>query len=79
MAGVSRLILHASIHFLRFEDVRTVRQSYVSPFADRVWIFTLKRQNIDQKKPPRARRSSGVYRFARSPLIAIYSATSGAG
>jgi len=50
----------------------------VNPLADRVGIFTLKRQNIDQKSPTRA-SVIGRYRFARSPLIAIYSATSGAG
>ena len=41
--------LASPIHFLRFEDVRTVRQSYVNPLADRVWIFTFKRQNIGQQ------------------------------
>ena len=53
-------------------------QSYVNAFADRVGIFTLKRQNIGQKSLQRA-SVIGRYRFARSPLIAIYSPTSGAG
>ena len=58
-------VLHSSIHFVRFEDVRTVSQGYVNPLADRVCIFTLERQNIGQKSL-----------YARSPLIAIHSAIS---
>ena len=42
-------LIRKTIHFLRFKDVPTVRQSYANPLADRVWIFTFKRQNIGQK------------------------------
>ena len=43
VASVHGFVLHAPIHFLRFEDVCTVRQSYMNPLADRVWIFTFER------------------------------------
>ena len=49
VAGVSRLILHAPIDFLRFEDLLAVGKSDADALADRVIIFALKRQNVGQK------------------------------
>jgi hypothetical protein len=49
LAGVSRLIRHAPINFLRFEDLLAVGKSDADALADRVIIFALKRQNVGQK------------------------------
>ena len=50
MASVSRLILHASVDFLRPKDLRTVGNSNMHAFPDRVWLFTLKSENVGQKR-----------------------------
>ena len=44
-----RLVLHSSVHLLRPKNLLAVGKGDVNPLADRVWIFTLKRQNIGQK------------------------------
>src|SRR5262249_28043721 len=49
VASVSRLILHTSVHFLRFEDFFAVAKGNLYTLADRVRVFTLKGENVGQE------------------------------
>jgi hypothetical protein len=50
VASVSRLVLHASIHFLGFEDLLAVGKSNMHTLANRVWVFALKGENVGQEE-----------------------------
>jgi hypothetical protein len=50
MASVSGLILHSSVDFLRPKDLLAVGNSNIHALADRVWVFTLKSENVGQKR-----------------------------
>jgi hypothetical protein len=45
-ASVSRLVLHTSVHFLRFEDFFAVAKGNMYTLADRVRVFTLKGESV---------------------------------
>jgi hypothetical protein len=49
VAGMSRLVLHSLIHFLRPEDLFAIGDGYANALPNRVLIFALKRQNVGQK------------------------------
>jgi hypothetical protein len=49
VASVSRLVLHTSVHFLRFEDFFAVAKGNMYTLADRVRVFTLKGENVGQE------------------------------
>jgi hypothetical protein len=71
VAGVSCLVLHAFVRFLRPEDFLAVGESDAHPLADRFQGFARKRENVGQKgfnalvprqplaRPERARRVFG--------------------
>jgi hypothetical protein len=44
---VSRLVLHASVHFLRPKDLRAVGKRDMHTLSDRVWA--LKGENVGQE------------------------------
>jgi hypothetical protein len=48
-ASVSRLVLHTSVHFLRFEDFFAVAKGNMYTLADRVRVFTLKGESVGQE------------------------------
>ena len=48
-AGVSRLVPHALVHFLRSKDFLAVGESDAHPLADCVRVFACKRENVGQK------------------------------
>ena len=76
MASVSGLILHASVDFLRPKDLLTVGNCNMHAIADRVWVFTLKSENVGQKNSMRASvmgvtsRPNHKYMLARSGEVA---------
>jgi hypothetical protein len=45
-ASVSRLVLHTSVHFLRFEDFFAVAKDNMYTLTDRVRMFTFKGENV---------------------------------
>ena len=49
VAGLRRLILHAPIDFLRFEDLPAVGKSNMHTFADRTYAFAFKGENVGQE------------------------------
>ena len=49
VASVSRLVLHVSVHFLRFEDCFAVAEGNMYTLADRIGVFTLKGENVGQE------------------------------
>jgi len=49
VASVSRLVLHTSVHFLRFEDCFAVAKGNMYTLADRIRVFTLKGENVGQE------------------------------
>src|SRR6516165_10265349 len=49
VACVSRLVLHASVHFLRPKDLPAVGKRDMHTLADRVWVFALKGENVGQE------------------------------
>ena len=49
VAGVSRLILHPLVGFLRAESGLAVPQSSPHPFTDRFWAFAVERENVCEK------------------------------
>jgi hypothetical protein len=49
VAGMSRLVLHSLIHFLRPEDLFAIGDGYANALPNRVLIFALKRQNVGEK------------------------------
>jgi hypothetical protein len=50
VASVSGLVLHASVDFLRLKDLLTVGNSDMHALVDRVWVLTLKSENVGQKR-----------------------------
>src|SRR6516162_2403506 len=48
-ASVSRLVLHTSVHFLRFEDFFAVAKGNMYTLADRIRVFTFKGENVCQE------------------------------
>ena len=67
VASVSRLVLHTSVHFLRFEDLLAVGKSNMHTFADRTYAFAFKGENVGQESF-NARIGQGCH---RSPLSRI--------
>ena len=45
-----RFVLHAFVHFLGFEDLLAVGKSDIYTFADGVWAFAFKGENVGQEK-----------------------------
>ena len=50
VAGVSRLVLHAFIHFLRSENLLVVGKGDAHPLANPGLILALKRQNVSEEQ-----------------------------
>src|SRR6516162_4804155 len=50
VASVSRLVLHTSVHFLRFEDFFAVAKGNMYTLADRIRVFTFKGENVGQER-----------------------------
>ena len=69
VASVSRLVLHTSVHFLRFEDCFAVAKGNMYTLADRIRVFTLKGENVGQEGFY-TRIGHGRHRLA--PQIQIY-------
>ncbi len=69
MASVSGLILHASVDFLRPKDLLTVGNCNMHAIADRVWVFTLKSENVGQKRL-NARIGHGRHQSPQSQIYA---------
>jgi hypothetical protein len=76
VAGMSRLVLHSLVHFLRAEDLFVIGESHAHALPNRVLIFALKRQNVGEKGfdalvHPFAPRDSPVI-FAKSRKIGLW-------
>jgi hypothetical protein len=50
VASVGRLLLHAPVHFLGFEDLLAIGKSNTHAFADRSLVFSLQGENVGQKR-----------------------------
>jgi hypothetical protein len=50
VASVRRFVLHAFVHFLGFEDLLAVGKSNIYTFADGVWAFAFKGENVGQER-----------------------------
>jgi hypothetical protein len=70
VASVSRFVLHASIHFLGFEDLLAVNKSNIHSLADRVWVFALQGENVSQESF-NARIGHGRHHSPRSRIISL--------
>jgi hypothetical protein len=49
VASMSRLVLHTSIHFLRFEDFFAVAKGDMYTLADRIRVFPFKGEDVGQE------------------------------
>ena len=46
---MGRLVFHASVYFLGFENLLAIGKSNMHTFADRLWVFALKGENVGQE------------------------------